>query len=156
MRNSGLDHTVLKSGMIYGPGDHMVDHVTRAVRTWPFFATVGYRDKMVRPVPVADAVDVLIAAAEGRIPDSTIAVMGAETLTLGAAVRRVARVAGKRPLFIPVPVRAIRILAQLTEWAMVVPLVAKAQAVMLSEGVSEPLPLGTRGARRYPPVPSFR
>lgn len=155
IRHSGLEHTILKSGMIYGPGDHMVDHVTRAVRTWPFFATVGFRGKDVRPVQVADAVEVLIAAAEGRIREATIAVMGAETLPLAEAVRRVAKVAGKRPLFVPVPVWAIRILAQLTEWAMVVPLVAKAQARMLAEGVSEPLPWAPEAPEGIRPAGSF-
>ena len=140
IRNSGIDHTVLKSGMIYGRGDHMVDHVTRAVRTWPFFATVGYRRRTVRPIPVDDAVDVLIAALEGRVPDATAAVMGAEELPLESAVRRVAGVAGRHPLYVPVPVWSIRILAQFTEWLMIVPLVAKAQARMLAEGVSEPAP----------------
>jgi len=140
IRHSGIDHTILKASMIYGSGDHMVDHVTRAVRTWPVFGTVGFRERTVRPIPVADFVDVMIAAAEGRIPDPTVAVMGAEELALGAAVRRVAHVAGKRPLFIALPVWAIRVLAQVTEWTMIVPLVAKAQAQMLAEGVSEVAP----------------
>ena len=100
IRHSGIDHTILKASMIYGSGDHMVDHVTRAVRTWPVFGTVGFRERTVRPIPVADFVDVMVAAAEGRIPDPTVAVMGAEELALGAAVRRVAHVAGKRPLFV--------------------------------------------------------
>ncbi len=140
IRSSGIDHTILKSGMIYGPGDHMVDHVTRAVRTVPLFWTVGYRERTARPVPVDDAVDVLVAALEGRIPDPTVAVMGADEVTLGEAIRRIARVAGRRPVYLPVPTWMIRVLAQLTEWAMVVPLVAKAQARMLAEGVSEPAP----------------
>ncbi|MCS5717064.1 NAD(P)H-binding protein [Herbiconiux sp. CPCC 205763] len=155
IRHSGIEHTILKSGMIYGPGDHMVDHVTRAVRTFPVFATVGYRERTVRPIPVEEAVDVLVAALEGRIPDPTVAVMGAEELELGAAVRRIAGVAGRRPLYVRVPVWSIRVLAQLTEWAMVVPLVAKAQARMLGEGVSEAapwapeLPDGIRPAQRF-------
>jgi len=140
IRHSGIDHTILKASMIYGHGDHMVDHVTRAVRTWLVFGTVGFRGRTVRPIPVADFVDVMIAAAEGRIPDPTVAVVGAEELPLAAAVRRVAKVAGKRPLFVPLPVWAIRVLAQLTEWTMIVPLVAKAQAQMLAEGVSEVAP----------------
>ncbi|WP_291054244.1 NAD(P)H-binding protein [Herbiconiux sp.] len=140
LRHSGLEYTVLKAGMIYGPGDHMVDHVTKAVRTLPVFATVGYRERLVRPVPIEDAVDVLVAALEGRIAEPTVAVMGAETLTLGEAVRRIARVADRRPVFFPVPVWSIRALAQLTEWTMRTPLVAKAQATMLAEGVNEPLP----------------
>ncbi|WP_249521096.1 NAD(P)H-binding protein [Microbacterium sp. ER1] len=140
VRGSVLPHTILKSGMIYGPGDHMVDHVTRAVRTLPFFWTVGYRERTARPVPVEDAADVLVAALEGRIPERTVAVMGADEVTLGEAIRRIARVAGRRPAFLPVPTWALRVLAQLTEWTMVVPLVAKAQARMLAEGVSEPAP----------------
>jgi len=155
IRHSGLEHTILKSGMIYGPGDHMVDHVTKAVRTFPVFATVGFRERFVRPVPIDDAVDVLLAALEGRIPDETVAVMGAEELALGTAVRRIAGVAGRRPLYIPVPVWSIRVLAQLTEWLMVTPLVAKAQARMLGEGVNEALPAapeppeGIRPWRRF-------
>ena len=140
IRNSGLEYSILKFGMIYGPGDHMIDHVAKAVRSWPVFGTVGYREKMVRPVPIDDAVDVLVAALEGRIAEPTVAVMGAEELELGAAVRRIARVAGRKPLYVPLPVWSIRVLAQLTEWTMVTPLVAKAQARMLGEGVSEAAP----------------
>ncbi|MFK0240007.1 NAD(P)H-binding protein [Microbacterium sp. NPDC090281] len=155
VRGSGIAHTILKSGMIYGPGGHMVDHVTKAVRTLPLFWTVGYRERTARPVPVRDAVDVLIAALEGRIPDPTIAVMGADEVTLGEAIRRIARVAGRRPAFIPVPTWMVRVLAQLTEWTMVVPLVAKAQARMLAEGVSEAAPfapeapIGIRPSRPF-------
>lgn len=141
VRGSGIDHTILKSGMVYGLGDHMVDHVSRAVQTWPIFFTVGFRERLARPVPIADAVDVLVAAIEGRIPDPTVAVMGAEQLSLPDAVRRIARVRGRRRvLYIPMPLTVIRVVAQLTEWLMVVPLVAKAQARMLDEGVAEPLP----------------
>lgn len=155
VRGSGIPHTILKSGMIYGPGDHMVDHVTRAVRTLPMFWTVGYRERTARPVPIDDAVDVLVAALEGRIPDPTVAVMGVDEVTLGEAIRRIARVAGRRPAFLPVPVWTVRVLAQLTEWAMVVPLVAKAQARMLAEGVSEAappapeVPVGLRPSRPF-------
>ncbi|MEV8148766.1 NAD-dependent epimerase/dehydratase family protein [Arthrobacter sp. NPDC080073] len=140
VRQSGIDHTILKAGMIYGPGDHMVDHVARAERTWPVFATVGYRDRTVRPLPVEEAVNVLLAAIEGRVPNPTVAVLGAEELTFGTAVRRIARVAGRRPVYVRAPVWAICALAKLTEWTMVVPLVAKAQTRMLAEGVSEPAP----------------
>ncbi len=155
IRASGIPHTILKASMMYGRGDHMVDHVSRAVKTWPVFGTVGFSERTVRPIPIADFVDVLVAAAEGRIPEETVAVMGAEELPLGDAVRRIARVAGRRPLFVPLPVWSIRILAQLTEWTMVVPLIAKAQARMLAEGVSEPapwapeLPIGIRPSHPF-------
>lgn len=134
LRRSGIEHTIIKAGMIYGNGDHMVDHVTRAVRSFPVFATVGFRERTVRPLPVEEAVDTLIAALEGRVPTPTVAVVGAEELELGTAVRRIARVAGGYPVYVRAPIWSIRALAQLTEWIMVVPLVAKAQAQMLAEG----------------------
>ena len=118
----------------------MVDHVTKAVRTLPVFGTVGYREKKVRPVPVEDAVKVVLAALEGRLPNQTFAVMGAEELELGQAVRRIAGVADRHPLYVPLPVWTIRAIAQVAEWLMVTPLVAKAQARMLAEGVSEAAP----------------
>ena len=155
VRQSGIRHTILKASMMYGHGDHMVDHVSRAVKTWPVFGTVGFRGKSVRPIPIDDFVDVLLAAAEDRIPHSTVAVMGAEELPLAEAVRRIARVVGRKPLFIALPVWSIRILAQVTEWTMIVPLIAKAQAQMLAEGVSEPAPwapeppLDVRPARAF-------
>lgn len=38
VRNSGLDYTILKAGVIYGRGDHMLDHISHALRTFPVFA----------------------------------------------------------------------------------------------------------------------
>lgn len=140
VRHSGLEHAVVKFGMIYGRGDHLITHVTRSVRTVPVFATVGFHEKTIRPVPIEDAVDAMLEAIHGRLPEATTAVVGADELTLSEAVRRIARVAGIAPVIVPAPVWAIRALAQLAEWTMVVPLVARAQARMLAEGVSEPAP----------------
>jgi uncharacterized protein YbjT (DUF2867 family) len=140
VRASGLDYTVLKAGMIYGRGDHLVDHLSHTVLTVPVFATVGLREQPIRPVPVAELVDVLVAAAAGELPRSTVSVTGAEQLRLSKAVRRVGAVLGRRVLVLPAPVWAIRMLAQVTEWTMTVPLIAKAQATMLAEGVAEAAP----------------
>lgn len=62
VRGSGLDYTILKAGVIYGRGDHMLDHLSHALFTFPVFATVGLRDRPVRPLAVEDLVKVLEAA----------------------------------------------------------------------------------------------
>jgi len=140
IRNSGLDYTILKAGMIYGHGDHLVDHVSHSVQTIPLFATVGFREKSIRPIPVSEMVDVLVASIEGKLPKSTVAVTGGEELILSEVVHRVARVVGRRVAVVPSPVWFIGIVAQLTEWTMKVPLIAKAQARMLAEGLSQAAP----------------
>jgi NADH dehydrogenase len=140
VRGSGLDYTVLKAGMIYGHGDHLVDHISHSVQTIPLFATVGFREKSIRPIPVSEMVDVIVASIQGRLSNSTVAVTGGEELLLSDAVRRIAQLVGKRVAIVPAPVWFIRIVAQVTEWTMKVPLIAKAQARMLAEGVSEAAP----------------
>lgn len=137
VRSSGLDHTVLKAGMIYGHGDHLVDHLSHTVQTVPLFASVGFREKTISPIPVDELVDVLVGALEGRLSRRTVAVRGGEALLLSEAVRRVARVVGRPVRVFPAPVWAHRLLGQVTEWTMRVPLVAKAQVRMLAEGVTE-------------------
>ena len=139
VRNSGLDYTILKSGMVYGRGDHMLDHLSRSLHTLPFFAAVGFREKPVRPLPVEDLVSVMRAAmVDGRLTRQTVAITGAEELRLSDAARRVARVMGKRILVFPMPVLFHYGMAQVFEWAMKIPLVAKAQVRILAEGVVAP------------------
>jgi len=141
VRASGLDYTILKAGVIYGRGDHMLDHLSRALFTFPVFATVGLRDKPIRPTAVDDLVRIPKAAlVDGRLSRQTVAVMGPEEIPLGEAVRRVARVIGKRPLFVPMPVWFHYALAVVLEASMKIPLASLAQVRILSEGMVEALP----------------
>jgi NADH dehydrogenase len=141
VRASGLDYTVLKAGMVFGRGDHMIDHLSHTVQTFPLFGTVGLRERPVAPIAVDDMADVLEAAVRGRLSRQTVAVTGGETLLMSEAVRRVARVLGRRVAVVPLPVWAIYALGQVTEWIMRVPLIATAQVRMLAEGVTEAAPL---------------
>lgn len=142
IRASGLRYTILKAGVIHGRGDHMLDHLSHAFHTFPLFGLVGFRERLVRPVAVADVARILEAAAIGdpRLTDRTIAVLGPEEMTLGSAVRRVAVVTGRRPWFIRLPVAAHLVIARIAEWTMQVPLISTAQVRILAEGVVKPAP----------------
>jgi uncharacterized protein YbjT (DUF2867 family) len=142
VRGSGLDWTILKAGVIYGRGDHMLDHLSHAFHTFPVFGLVGMRSRPVRPVAVEDVARVLAAAAIGvqRLSRRTFAVLGPDELLLSDAVRRVAGVVGRRPWFVPVPIVAQRLVAAVAEALMTVPLISRAQVRILAEGIVEPLP----------------
>lgn len=141
VRASGLDYTILKPGVIYGKGDHMLDHLSHAFHTFPVFAFVGMKDQLVRPTAVADLVRVLRATVvENRLSRETVAVTGPEEITLRTAVQRVARVVGKRPLMFRLPLAFHYTFGWLLERLMKTPLVAVAQVRILSEGVVDPLP----------------
>ncbi|MGB7157499.1 MAG: NAD(P)H-binding protein [Tepidisphaeraceae bacterium] len=141
VRHSGLDYTILKAGVIYGRGDHMLDHLSHAFHTFPIFALVGLQDRPVRPTAVADVARIIAASlVDGRLSRQTVAVVGPEEMTLAEAVRRVASVVGKRPLMFRMPVWFHRGFAWGCERVMRVPLVSTAQVRMLAEGLTEPLP----------------
>lgn len=137
IRSSGLEYTILKAGMIYGRGDHLVDHLSRTIQTIPVFAAVGLREKTISPIPVDELVEVVVAALGTRLTNQTVAVRGGETLLLSEAARRVAQVLERRLIIVRLPVVFHCVLAQVTEWTIKVPLLAKAQARMLAEGVTD-------------------
>jgi NADH dehydrogenase len=138
VRRSGLDYTVFKCGVIYGKGDHMLDHLSHAFHTFPVFAFVGFNDRPIRPNAVEDVRQIVKAAlTEGALSGQTVAVLGLEELTLRQAVRRVACVVGRKPLMFPLPLWFHYALGWCVEKIMAVPLVSVAQVQMLAEGLAE-------------------
>jgi len=141
VRGSGLDYTILKCGVIYGRGDHMLDHLSHSFYTFPLFAFVGFKDKPIRPNAVEDVARIVKAAVlENALTRQTVAVVGPEQLTLCEAVRRVARVVGRGPLMFPMPLWFHYVLGWCVQRLMTVPLVSVAQVRMLAEGLAESAP----------------
>jgi NADH dehydrogenase len=139
VRYSGLDYTIIKAGIVYGRGDHMLDHLSHALHTFPLFATVGFQEKTVRPLAVEDLTQVMRAALiDNRMKGQTIAVLGPEEIYLSEAVKRVADVVGHHPLMFPLPVWCHKVMALVFEKTMAVPLTSQAQVRILSEGVVNP------------------
>ena len=141
VRKSGLDYTVVKSGLVYGLGDHLLDRLGKLLRRMPFSATVGLREKTIRPVAVEDLLRVLTAAVlEHRFSGQTVAVVGPEELKFSTVARRVARTLGRTVLIIPLPVFVQQFIGWFSETVMPEPLVSQSQIEMLADGISEPLP----------------
>jgi uncharacterized protein YbjT (DUF2867 family) len=156
VRKSGLDYTVLKASVLYGRGDHMLEHLTRAFFTFPVFPLVGLRDRVMRPTLIHDLVRIAKAAlVDGRLTRQTVAVVGPEELALREAVRRVAHANGRAPTFIRLPVLAHYAFAWCFERLMTVPLVSIAQVRILSEGVSVASPAADSLPADLLPLESF-
>jgi NADH dehydrogenase len=138
VRASALDWTVLKLGMMFGEGDHMLEHLSAALLTFPVFLGIG--PGRVRPLAIGDGVRILRAAlVDGELSRATVGVVGPTELRFDDAARIVAGVLGKRRLFLRVPLAFHYLLALVAERTMTVPLIARAQVVMLREEVVEAL-----------------
>ncbi|HSL29381.1 MAG TPA: NAD-dependent epimerase/dehydratase family protein, partial [Anaerolineales bacterium] len=64
VRSSKLNFTILKAGLVYGQGDHLLNNLSNLFRKMPVFAAVGLREKNVRLVAVEDLVTVIRACLE--------------------------------------------------------------------------------------------
>jgi uncharacterized protein YbjT (DUF2867 family) len=138
VRSSQLEWTVAKPGMIFGRGDHMLDHLSHALQTFPLFLGIGPR--RVRPLAVEDVVAVLTAAlVDGRLPRRTVALAGPTEIGFDDAARLVAGVIGVRRPFLRAPLTFHRLLALVAERVMTVPLISKAQVRILKEEVVDAL-----------------
>ena len=140
VRASKLNFTILKAGLVYGQGDHLLNNLSNLFRKLPVFAAVGFREKTVRLVAVEDLVEVIRASLdENRFARQTIAVLGPEEFPFSQAARRIAKAMGKPFLVVlPFPVFFHRILAFVSERFMPKPLITKSQVQMLADGISQP------------------
>jgi NADH dehydrogenase len=140
VRSSKLNFTILKAGLIYGEGDHLIHNLSNLFRKLPIFAAVGLREKSVRLVAIEDLVEVIRASLdENRFQRQTIAVLGPEEFPFSQAARRIAKTMGRSSLIVlPMPVFFHRILAFFSERFMPKPLITKSQVQMLADGISKP------------------
>ena len=143
VRKSKLNYTILKAGLVYGPGDHLLNNLGNLLRKLPVFATVGLREKTVRLIAVEDLVDIIRTALldENRLARQTVAITGPEEFPFSTAARRISKAMGKPFLLVlPFPVIFQRTLAWFSERFMPKPLVTASQVEMLADGISKPLP----------------
>lgn len=142
MRGSGLNYTIFKAGVIYGWGDHMLDHLSHALYTFPIFGLVGMKERQIRPVAVEDLVTVIIASfGDARLANKTLGITGPEEFALSEVVSRVGEAIGKHPLYLSTPLATQKVVAWVAERTMKIPLLSLAQLRILSEGIVDPADL---------------
>lgn len=138
VKSSGIDYTIIKPGMIYGSGDHMITHITMALEISPFFSPVGIFNKKVNPVHISDTLTVLEEAIlTNRLSGGTYGLVGPEPIPLDIVVSRIAKAQKKLSISVPMPVFFHLGLAKLCELTSKNPLVTTSQIEMLAEGIDD-------------------
>ena len=136
LRKSGLSYTILRSGMNYGRGDHFLNHLSRAMQTFPLIPLVGNGESRIRPVAIGDFVKVVKGCLVGAGLQGTYSVVGPDEFTLEEMIFEVGDVLGKKPKYFQLPVFLFRALSWLFEKIMKIPIVSRAQVELLAEGMS--------------------
>ncbi|MDX1993521.1 MAG: NAD(P)H-binding protein [bacterium] len=102
LRSSGLAYTILRPGVVFGPGDAFVTHIAMMLRLNPlFFLMPGQGEVVLNPLYIDDLVEAIYRSlSQIETVDATLEIGGPEYLTLEDLIRTVMRVTGQyRPIF---------------------------------------------------------
>ncbi|WP_432844680.1 NAD(P)H-binding protein [Amycolatopsis sp. CA-161197] len=110
LAGTGVPVTVLRAGIVVGHGGISWEITRQLVEHLPAMITPRWAATRAQPIAIADVVRYLVGvldapAAEGR----TFEIGGSEQLAYLDMLRRLARIEGRRPLIVPVPLLSPRL-----------------------------------------------
>ncbi|MEI6780370.1 MAG: complex I NDUFA9 subunit family protein [Verrucomicrobiota bacterium] len=104
VRHSGLEFTIFRPSLIYGPGDQFINLLARIIRRSPIVPLLGSPRARFQPVSVAAVAAAFVRSlGEPKSAAHTYDLCGPEVLTLAEIVDLIQGVLGKRRLKLKVP-----------------------------------------------------
>ncbi|MCP4581019.1 MAG: complex I NDUFA9 subunit family protein [candidate division Zixibacteria bacterium] len=96
VKSSGLDYTIFRPSVVYGPDDHLTSMIAKAIRLAPFFPVIGDGQYKFQPVSVFNVADAFVRAIDK--PETfgkTYDIAGPDTFTFDEMLDTVAKAMGK-------------------------------------------------------------
>ena len=139
VRGSGLDYTIFRPSLIYGPQDHFVNQFAKIIRFSPVVPVIGASRARFQPVPVeAVAAAFAKSLAKPKSIGETYDLCGPETFALPEILDHIMGVMGRKRLKLHVPMGLARCQAGCLEFIFPrlfgkPPPLSRDQLVMLQE-----------------------
>lgn len=134
VRQSGLDFTIFRPSLIYGPGDSFINMLAGYMRKTPVFSYFGDGSYPMQPVYVDEVAECFVRAIDS---ESTLRMIyplcGKNRYTYKELLKLVGKALGKNMTLLPVPEFAINLGISLlgrTDWFPI----TRDQFIMLTEG----------------------
>lgn len=102
VRASGLEWTIVRPTLTYGPDDILINNLAWALRRLPVYGLPGLGRYTVQPVHVDDVARICVEAAAGPA-GVTVDAAGPETMQYRELVDRVRAAIGSRSIVVPMP-----------------------------------------------------
>ena len=139
-REGALPLTILRPGVVYGPGDDMLRKLADSIRAAPLFPAPGRGLAPIAALAVEDLAEAVLRCVEAPPGPSTVRaydLVGPEQLSLREILARVAahpRV-DRGCWVVPAPIAAQRVVARVLEASSTDPLITRSQLELLRHGV---------------------
>jgi len=115
IRESGLDYTIFRPSLVYGPEDKVINNIAKALRFVPVFAVPGTGKQKLQPVLVDDLAACVELALGGKGRKETYDVGGPDAMTFDELVRIVMQVTGRQRPIVHVPEGLMRLAGAVME-----------------------------------------
>lgn len=118
IRRSGIDYTIIRSGLVYGPDDHFTTGLAKLMAVYPFlFFIPAPGTALVQPVWVEDlAVGMSWMLNNHELVNQTVEVGGPEFLTIEEVAHMVMRAAGMNRMLVHMRPSYLRMVAVTLEY----------------------------------------
>jgi len=117
VRDSGMDWTILRPSIIYGPGDGFVNLFAKIIRRSPIVPIIGKGFSRYQPVPVAAVAAAFVKSlTEPLAIGRTFELGGAETLSMNEIIDEILEVMRRRRLKLHIPITLARMQARFLEF----------------------------------------
>ena len=118
IKKSGIDFTILRTGLVFGPSDHFTTDLAKLISIAPYYVPLpGKGDAMIQPIWVEDLVTCLSWALEDeKTIGQTYTIGGPEFLTIKGVFEAVIEAIGVRRGFLNLQPSYMRIAAVLAEY----------------------------------------
>jgi uncharacterized protein YbjT (DUF2867 family) len=141
IRESGLDYTILRPSLVYGPEDSVVNNFAKAIRLAPVFAVPGTGRQKLQPVLVDDLAACVALAITGRGRNGTYEIGGPEAMTFDELIRLIMELSGHRRPIVHVPESVLRAIGGLAEMLPKPPLSRDAVTFVTADNTCDIAPL---------------
>jgi len=116
VRASGLDWTLFRPSLVFGPGDHFVGLFARISRGSPVLPVMGDGQALLQPVAVDEVARCFVGAlAEPRSIGRTFDLCGSERLSFDAVLDAILAATGRRRMKLHIPLPIARLQAAVME-----------------------------------------
>ena len=117
VRGSGLEFTIFRPSLIFGPGDMFVNLFAKIIRLSPVVPILGRRDAKFAPVAIETVAGAFVKSLpEGRAVGQTFDLAGPEVFTLSEMMDQILTVMRRKRLKVHIPAAMARIQAGLLEF----------------------------------------
>ncbi len=115
IRESGLEYTIFRPSLVYGPEDAVVNNLARALKLAPIFPVPGTGRQKLQPVFVEDLATCVALAVDGRGSNGTYELGGPELMTFDELVRLIMDLTGRHRPLIHIPEALMRAMGAIAE-----------------------------------------